>query len=52
MFTAYLISDMFSIAQVLRFLVLAIFGNLVGGSIFVALLNYGHIRKTQMTGKK
>jgi formate/nitrite transporter FocA (FNT family) len=24
-----------------------IFGNLVGGSIFVALLNYAHIRETQ-----
>jgi len=46
-FTAYLISDLFSIQQVLRFLILAIFGNLVGGSIFVALLNYGHIRETQ-----
>jgi formate/nitrite transporter FocA (FNT family) len=52
MFTAYLISDIFTITQVLRFLVLAILGNLVGGSIFVALLNYGHIRKTQMTRKK
>ena len=52
MFTAYLISDIFTIPQVLRFLALAILGNLVGGSIFVALLNYGHIRKTQMTGEK
>jgi formate/nitrite transporter FocA (FNT family) len=52
MFTAYLISNMFTSTQVLRFLALAIFGNLIGGSIFVALLNYGHIRKTQMTGKK
>ena len=49
MFTAYLISDIFSIGQVFRFVVLAIAGNLVGGSIFVALLNYGHIRKTQTT---
>lgn len=46
-FTAYLISDAFSWRQVARFISLAIFGNLVGGSIFVALLNYGHIRKTQ-----
>lgn len=52
MFTAYLISDLFTYSQVLRFLVLAIFGNLVGGSIFVALLNYGHIRKTQRTHKE
>ncbi len=47
MFTAYLISDIFSVFQVSRFVMIAIFGNLVGGSIFVALLNYGHIRKTQ-----
>ena len=47
MFTAFLISTEFSLQQVARFLVLAILGNLVGGSIFVAILNYGHIRKTQ-----
>lgn len=46
-FTAYLISDHFSIPQVIRFVVVAIIGNMVGGSIFVALLNYGHIRETQ-----
>ena len=46
-FTAYFISDDFTMLQVVRFLVLAILGNLAGGSIFVALLNYGHIRKTQ-----
>jgi len=47
MFTAYLISDSFSLPQVIRFVVVTIFGNMVGGSIFVALLNYGHIRETQ-----
>ncbi len=46
-FTAYLISDNFTIPQVIRFVVVAIIGNIVGGSIFVALLNYGHIRETQ-----
>lgn len=46
-FTAYLISDDFSGPQVFQFIGMAIFGNLVGGSIFVALLNYGHIRETQ-----
>lgn len=30
-----------------RFLTWAILGNLVGGSFFVAILNYGHIKKTQ-----
>ena len=47
MFTAYFVSDKFTLVQVGRFVILAIFGNLVGGSIFVALLNYGHIRETQ-----
>jgi formate-nitrite transporter family protein len=52
MFSAYLISDIFSIPQVLRFVAIAILGNMVGGSIFVALLNYGHIRETQKTEEK
>ncbi len=52
MFSAYLISDIFSIFQVLRFVVIAILGNVVGGFIFVALLNYGHIRETQKTEEK
>jgi len=46
-FTAYLVSNDFSVSQVIRFIGMTIFGNLVGGSIFVALLNYGHIRETQ-----
>ncbi len=46
-FTAYFISEAFTLAQVTRFIAVAILGNLVGGSIFVALLNYGHIRQTQ-----
>lgn len=46
-FTAYLLSDQLTLAQVARYIGLAIFGNLLGGSIFVALLNYGHIRHTQ-----
>ena len=51
MFTAYIISDLYSLGQVLGFLSIAILGNLVGGSIFVALLNYAHIRETQKTAK-
>ena len=47
MLTAFFLSDDFTVAQVARFLGLAVLGNLFGGSIFVALLNYGHIRKTQ-----
>ena len=45
--TACLLSNIISIAQVCWLISLAIIGNLVGGSIFVALLNYAHIRETQ-----
>jgi len=31
-----------------RFLAVALCGNLVGGSFFVAILNYGHIRQSQV----
>jgi formate/nitrite transporter FocA (FNT family) len=48
-FTAFLLSDLFSPLQVFRFVGIAVIGNLIGGSIFVALLNYGHIRHTQKT---
>ena len=47
MFVALFISDQFTFQQGLRFIGLAIFGNLLGGSIFVAGFNYSHIRKTQ-----
>lgn len=46
-FTALLISDQFSFIQAMRFIGLALLGNLIGGSMFVAMLNYGHIRRTQ-----
>lgn len=35
--------------QALSFLTSAVLGNLVGGTIFVAALNYAHIKKTQST---
>ncbi|MCF8261824.1 MAG: formate/nitrite transporter family protein [Melioribacteraceae bacterium] len=44
MFTAYFISDQFTFPQLLSFISTAALGNLIGGSIFVALLNYSHIR--------
>lgn len=47
MFVGYFISDHYSVRDVLFFVSHALIGNLVGGSIFVALLNYGHIRQTQ-----
>ncbi len=51
-FAAYLISDRLPGTQVMRFISMAICGNLVGGSIFVGLLNYGHIRETQKKSRK
>jgi formate/nitrite transporter FocA (FNT family) len=47
MLTAYFISDHYTIQQSGRFIGLAVLGNLIGGSLFVAILNYSHIRKTQ-----
>ncbi|QDU45133.1 Inner membrane protein YfdC [Symmachiella dynata] len=47
MFTALFISDEFTLRQTMRFIGLALFGNLIGGSLFVGVLNYAHIRKTQ-----
>jgi formate/nitrite transporter FocA (FNT family) len=47
MFTAFFISDHFSFSQVIHFVSIALLGNLIGGSIFVAVLNYIHIRQSQ-----
>lgn len=46
MFTAMFLSFDFTPPMAVRFISLALLGNLVGGSCFVALLNYGHIRRT------
>lgn len=50
MFTAYLIGDEFTLGESFRFIGLAMLGNLIGGSLFVAGLNYSHIRKSQSMG--
>jgi len=47
MFTVLFISDEYTALQGLRFIGLALAGNLIGGSIFVAGFNYSHIRRTQ-----
>lgn len=49
MFSALLLGNHFTLYQTTRFIGLALAGNLVGGSVFVALLNYGHIRESQAT---
>lgn len=47
LFTALFLGYGVTLSEAGRFLLFAILGNAVGGSIFVAVLNYGHIRKTQ-----
>ncbi len=47
MFTAYWIGDEFTFSETFRFIGWALFGNLLGGSCFVAVLNYAHIRKSR-----
>lgn len=48
MAAAFLSASEFTLNQSLSFVSIALFGNCVGGSCFVALLNYAHIRQTQM----
>jgi formate/nitrite transporter FocA (FNT family) len=45
-FTAAFLGKM-TLNSIFKFLGAAVFGNLIGGSFFVAILNYGHIRKTR-----
>lgn len=46
-FSVLLLTDEFAFAQAAQFIGFALFGNLIGGSCFVGLLNYAHIRRTQ-----
>lgn len=52
MLTALFLSDHLTVGQSLHFIGMALFGNLVGGSLFVAVLNYGHIRRTRRAEKR
>jgi formate/nitrite transporter FocA (FNT family) len=47
MFTALMMSSEFSITASAQFIAIALIGNLIGGSLFVAVLNYAHIRETR-----
>ncbi|QDU82407.1 Inner membrane protein YfdC [Polystyrenella longa] len=49
MFTAWFIGDKHTPYEVFRFIGIALLGNTFGGSIFVAVLNYAHIRQTQVS---
>lgn len=46
-FTGLLHSENADLASSFKFIASAILGNFIGGSFFVAILNYGHIKKTQ-----
>ena len=46
LFAALFYGASITTAQAFRFVSLALVGNLIGGSCFVALLNYAHIRRT------
>ena len=48
---AHLIGDEFTAGESIRFIAWALVGNLVGGSCFVAVLNYGHIRRSRVAEK-
>ncbi len=48
LFAAYFTSNEVALHEGFRFLALALSGNLVGGSLFVAGLNYAHIRRSQV----
>ncbi|MDJ0624934.1 MAG: formate/nitrite transporter family protein [Candidatus Caenarcaniphilales bacterium] len=47
MLTAVFLGASITTIQVVKFIGLALMGNLIGGSVFVAALNYAHIKKTQ-----
>ncbi len=51
-FAGMCIADAISLPQALRFIGYALLGNLAGGSLFVAVLNYAHIRQTRAVGKE
>lgn len=46
LFAAMFLSEEFTLAMAAHFIAVALLGNAVGGSCFVALLNHAHIRKT------
>ncbi len=48
-FAAAIVSREIGILHVVRFIGVALLGNLIGGSVFVAVLNYAHIRETRQT---
>lgn len=52
MFLAVLVSNKYSWLDAFHFVAVAVTGNMIGGSTFVAVLNYAQIRRSQLMGKK
>lgn len=52
LFTAYLLHDQLPLLELPTTIGIVLVGNLLGGSVFVAVLNYGHIRHSQRPEKK
>jgi formate/nitrite transporter FocA (FNT family) len=50
-FTGMFLKANVTAGQAARFIAWALLGNLLGGSFFVAVLNYGHIRETRAVSK-
>lgn len=48
MLTALFLWPQFTVGETVRFISVAVLGNLAGGSLFVAVLNYGHIRRSRV----
>ncbi|MCB2182420.1 MAG: formate/nitrite transporter family protein [Desulfobulbaceae bacterium] len=48
LFLAIFLSKSFPVNKGMFFIGVALLGNLIGGSVFVATLNYAHIRRTQV----
>ena len=46
-FTGMFHSGDYDVAGIMKFLTSSVLGNLIGGSVFVGILNYAHIRKTR-----
>lgn len=51
MMAALFMGNEFTLFQTGRFIVISVLGNLLGGSIFVGVLNYAHIRQLQKQEK-
>lgn len=52
LFVAKLLGSELSTGEVVKTIAISVAGNLLGGSLLVAIVNYGHIRSSQSVGKR